>query len=102
MNDRRSSRKTQLQGQSRRPGRAIALLRRLLPQDRKRHIGRLIQQFEQRAGGTARLTLALLPVAYRFDRHADAGGKLGLREASLRPYLSGVASVDLRRPSRLD
>ena len=57
---------------------------------------------EQRAGRAARLALALLPVAHRLDRHADAGGELGLGQPGLRADAAGVAGVGLRRPLGLD
>src|SRR5262245_4150899 len=49
-------------------------------QHRKRHLWRLVDHLEQRAGGSARRALALLPVAHGFDRHADAGRELRLRQ----------------------
>ena len=77
-------------------------LRRFPPQHRERHVRRLVEQLEQRPRRTARMALALLPVAHRLDRHADAGGELGLRQAGLRADAAGVAGIDLRRPSGLN
>ena len=43
---------------------------------REGDLRRLVDHLEQRARRPARRALALLPVAHRLDRHADAGGKL--------------------------
>src|ERR1044071_2501723 len=57
---------------------------RLAAQHLERHVRRLIEQPEQRTRRPPRLPLALLPVAHRLNRHADAGGELGLRQPGLR------------------
>ena len=38
------------------------------------HVGRAFDDAQQGARRTARLALALLPVAHGLDRHTDAGG----------------------------
>src|ERR1043165_504304 len=73
---------------------------RLAAEHLERPVRRLIEQLEQRPRRTAWLALALLPVAHRLDRHADAGGELGLREPGLRADAARIAGVDRRRPLR--
>ena len=81
-----------------RPDRVNRVTLAFPPQHRKRHVRRLIQQLQQRPRRAARMALALLPVAHRLDRHADAGGEFGLSQAGLRAHPAGVAGIDLRRP----
>ena len=51
-------------------------------------IRRPVDQLEQRAGGTARIALALLPVAHGLDRHLDLFGEGRLRQPAARPHLA--------------
>src|SRR4051812_30848531 len=78
------------------------ILRAFSSQNLERHVWRLVQQPEQGPRRAARVALALLPVAHRLNRHANAGGELGLGEARLRADAAGVAGVGLRRPAGLN
>src|SRR5438477_9069040 len=65
----------------------------LLPQHRERDLRGLVNHLEQRPRGTARRTLALLPIAYGLDRHPDARGKFSLGQFRARAHGTGIGSV---------
>ena len=66
-------------------------------QHREGDVGRLVDHLEQRAGGAARRTLALLPVAHGLERNPDAGGELRLGELGARAHAAGIGRVGRRR-----
>lgn len=59
-------------------------------ESRKRGLGRVVENAKKRLCGASGEALALLPVSHRVERHADASGESGLREAGAPAYASDV------------
>ena len=57
-------------------------------QSREGRVRRAVDQLEQRARRSARITLALLPIAHGLDRHFDLLGEGGLRQPAARAHLA--------------
>src|SRR5215471_4120243 len=62
-------------------------------EDREGGVGRFFDDFKERTGWTARRALALLPIAYGLDRHADPCRERGLREAGPASHIARIAGL---------
>jgi hypothetical protein len=57
-------------------------------------LGRPFDDPKERACRTARRALALLPVAHRFNRHADLGGERYLRQPGSSTDVAGISGIN--------